>query len=345
MESIQGDTVLLRQDPRDTQGFWFYWYFRVRGAAGRTLNFTFTGGDVLGVRGPAASMDGGRTWKWLETESMADKNVGVWHHIAMTWDGDRMTAYLDGKAAGEAAVKMAPAAGPMFIGKRGHGVTSFFNGLIDEVLIYNRPLSSEEIQGAMAGRNARKLHSICRLTKARQWARQVSQCNHGASRRSEVGDGNSAALSLTARTASSDRKRRGPEFGGWLDRSAWVKPYKVEYGGTGQTKQDGGRAFKGYLICNRSPLNPRSSERRRIQVRQEGLMFRYVSEMGMTFDSASRCRTWRNLRSSSTATRTTRTSRSVSLQKQEGRDVEVFVCALRPIPISRLFTCRHQLVR
>jgi hypothetical protein len=62
VEGVEGDTIALRQDIRDTQGNWFYWYFRVRGAAGRTLTFKFTRGNVVGVRGPAVSTDGGRNW-------------------------------------------------------------------------------------------------------------------------------------------------------------------------------------------------------------------------------------------------------------------------------------------
>ena len=45
VDAIEGDTVSLHQDLRDTRGDWFYWYFRVRGAAGRTLNFKFTKGN------------------------------------------------------------------------------------------------------------------------------------------------------------------------------------------------------------------------------------------------------------------------------------------------------------
>ncbi len=70
LERIEGDDVYLHQDQRDTPGFWFYWAFRVRGAAGRTLVFHFTQGNPLGVRGPAVSLDGGETWSWLGAESM-----------------------------------------------------------------------------------------------------------------------------------------------------------------------------------------------------------------------------------------------------------------------------------
>jgi hypothetical protein len=72
LDSIEGDTVSLHQDVRDTQGDWFYWNFRVRGAEGRTLTFKFTKGNVLGVLGPAVSTDGGETWAWLGKESVKD---------------------------------------------------------------------------------------------------------------------------------------------------------------------------------------------------------------------------------------------------------------------------------
>ena len=65
VERIEGDQVELRPDLRDTQGWWFYWNFRVRGAAGRTLTFKFTGQNPIGVRGPAVSTDQGRSWLWL----------------------------------------------------------------------------------------------------------------------------------------------------------------------------------------------------------------------------------------------------------------------------------------
>jgi len=70
VDRIDGDRVFLRPDRRDTPRFWFYWYFRVQGAAGRTITFTFTDGVPIGVRGPAVSTDGGRTWRWLGAEAV-----------------------------------------------------------------------------------------------------------------------------------------------------------------------------------------------------------------------------------------------------------------------------------
>lgn len=70
VDSIQGDSIRVHQDLRDTQGQWFYWCFRVRRAAGRTLDVEFTNGNVIGVRGPAVSTDRGRTWRWLGAQAV-----------------------------------------------------------------------------------------------------------------------------------------------------------------------------------------------------------------------------------------------------------------------------------
>lgn len=65
VDRIDGDTAYLRPDLRDTEGWWFYWNFRVAGASGRTLTFHFNDPNPIGVRGPAVSVDGGAAWLWL----------------------------------------------------------------------------------------------------------------------------------------------------------------------------------------------------------------------------------------------------------------------------------------
>ncbi len=88
VEGIDGDAVRLRQDQRDTDRWWFYWQFRVRGAGGRTLRFEFTGGDVLGVRGPAVSGDAGATWRWLGREPAAAEAPPGFSHVFTDGDDD-----------------------------------------------------------------------------------------------------------------------------------------------------------------------------------------------------------------------------------------------------------------
>lgn len=80
VESIAGDTVRLAPDNRDSKP-WFYWYFGVKGAAGRTLNFVFKPNHI-GVHGPAISTDGGVTWRWMGAEAVKE---GTFSH---TFSGD-----------------------------------------------------------------------------------------------------------------------------------------------------------------------------------------------------------------------------------------------------------------
>ena len=72
LERIDGDTVFVHQDLRDTTEWWFHWHFRVRGGSSRRLTFRFTHGDVIGTRGPAVSADGGASWRWLGREAVKD---------------------------------------------------------------------------------------------------------------------------------------------------------------------------------------------------------------------------------------------------------------------------------
>ncbi|MGB9595598.1 MAG: LamG domain-containing protein [Candidatus Poribacteria bacterium] len=75
---------------------------------------------------------------------------GEWHHIAGTWDGKTIKTYIDGKESSSL-----PCAGtleknndPLFIGCRG-GSSRWMNGVIDEIKIYNRALTADEIKRDM----------------------------------------------------------------------------------------------------------------------------------------------------------------------------------------------------
>ncbi|RBP46040.1 zinc carboxypeptidase [Roseimicrobium gellanilyticum] len=68
---VDGDTIHLAPDKRDSMVPWFYWYFRVTGAAGRTLTFVFDKANI-GVRGPGVSVDAGKSWKWLGADVVQD---------------------------------------------------------------------------------------------------------------------------------------------------------------------------------------------------------------------------------------------------------------------------------
>ena len=73
--SREGDTFTLAPDLRDTKGWWFYFNFRLRGPTDQPATIRFADANPIGVRGPAMSSDGGRTWTWLGREVVrkADK--------------------------------------------------------------------------------------------------------------------------------------------------------------------------------------------------------------------------------------------------------------------------------
>ncbi len=106
VESIDGDTVRMRPDLRDTEGHWFYWHCRLRGGAGRTVRFEMTRPNTLTTRGAAASFDGGETWDWLPPTA-ADAFAfrcpvpagGGDVRLAMSppYTGEHLRRYLDGR--------------------------------------------------------------------------------------------------------------------------------------------------------------------------------------------------------------------------------------------------------
>ena len=60
---VDKDHVFLENEIRDTTEDWFYWAFRVKGAAGRTVTFDFSPKAWIGYFGAAVSHDLMK-WAW-----------------------------------------------------------------------------------------------------------------------------------------------------------------------------------------------------------------------------------------------------------------------------------------
>lgn len=86
--------------------------------------------------------------------SVASIADGVWHHVAVTYDNSATTKaqlYIDGvaDASGNFTVTMnTNSTGPIIIGRR-NDATSYFDGQMDEVRVWNVARTSTEIQASM----------------------------------------------------------------------------------------------------------------------------------------------------------------------------------------------------
>ncbi|MDT8302317.1 MAG: LamG domain-containing protein, partial [Sedimentisphaerales bacterium] len=76
---------------------------------------------------------------------------GEWHHVGWVYDGTMSYLYVDGEvdATEENSGQITVSSYPLYIGDNSQATGRFWNGLIDDVQIYNRPLTQDEIQIVM----------------------------------------------------------------------------------------------------------------------------------------------------------------------------------------------------
>jgi hypothetical protein len=108
--------------------------------ASNTFNMLFLGGDTV-----AFTIDTGAGVSSQSPTSYSDNN---WHHVVGKWDGSDIYLYVDGVQVDSdpQTGSMDNLSAPLIIGDRFDFVGPF-NGSIDEVRIYNRSLSEDEVYG------------------------------------------------------------------------------------------------------------------------------------------------------------------------------------------------------
>lgn len=76
-------------------------------------------------------------------------STGVWHHVAMVYDGAFIKVFLDGALDSSVPTTFSLTDGPMSLklGARGDDANTRLNGRIDEAKIFNRALTDDEIAG------------------------------------------------------------------------------------------------------------------------------------------------------------------------------------------------------
>jgi hypothetical protein len=89
--------------------------------------------------------------------SSAKVSYGRWYHVVATWNGTTRTLYLNGVSDGtpnSTAQARADVGGNSAIGRLGSFDGHYFNGIIDDVRVYNRALSASEVAALYAGGTA-----------------------------------------------------------------------------------------------------------------------------------------------------------------------------------------------
>ena len=125
------------------------------------IKSTGTGGSFMAMTG-GNDVPNEKTWRVTGTLSIEVCFGGVlltgieqvaddtWHYVAMTYDPGTLTFYVDGKEDASGAVTFGgdEAAMGVRIGNDPRGGFEFapFDGVIDEVAIYNRTLEADEIE-------------------------------------------------------------------------------------------------------------------------------------------------------------------------------------------------------
>jgi hypothetical protein len=102
-----------------------------------SVHYGFTGGD----RG------------WLQANTATELLLGEWYHVAATYDtlvGAQvyLNGVVDATNSDLGGVSMNEM--PLLLGENPEAAGRFFDGVLDEILIYNRALSADEV-GALAG--------------------------------------------------------------------------------------------------------------------------------------------------------------------------------------------------
>ncbi|KKR04013.1 MAG: hypothetical protein UT30_C0014G0021 [Candidatus Uhrbacteria bacterium GW2011_GWF2_39_13] len=121
---------------------------------------TASPGTIIAKNGPycmqfgndgkiTAGIYAGSPASWAFAKSVSVLPLNIWHHVLMTYDGSYIKIYIDGKIDGTPLSKsgnMAITHDNVRIGYGAKGLDYYFNGLIDEVMLFNTALQLDKIK-------------------------------------------------------------------------------------------------------------------------------------------------------------------------------------------------------
>ncbi|MBC8468733.1 MAG: LamG domain-containing protein [Planctomycetes bacterium] len=85
---------------------------------------------------------------WGNLYGKRSVNDGQWHHIAGIYDGSKMYIIIDGNedSSQPASGRINTNNAPVYIGENSENTGRFWNGMIDDVRVYNYALTKEEVE-------------------------------------------------------------------------------------------------------------------------------------------------------------------------------------------------------
>jgi len=142
--------IVVKTYTEDVSPLMVYGIYEQGGSDGRTA-FIVSIGDVL---------------KGCGENVTPQLPLEQWTHMAATYDGAEMKIYYDGelKASAVTSGKMDTNDVPVSIGRNNVGNREHYIGLMDEVAIYSRALTQEEIKIVMAGLSFIPVEPLDRLS-------------------------------------------------------------------------------------------------------------------------------------------------------------------------------------
>jgi Concanavalin A-like lectin/glucanases superfamily/Calcineurin-like phosphoesterase len=117
---------------------------------GENLNYGIWMSSTEQIKGGFETINGDNNW----ISSPNSYRDGVWHYAVVTFDGSTIRFYVDGVLVNSKSTSASPdnsGSQPLRVGADSNTLKSFFTGNVDEVRVWNRALSAQEVSDAYGG--------------------------------------------------------------------------------------------------------------------------------------------------------------------------------------------------
>ncbi len=124
------------------------WVYSTGNASYKNIISDAVGGREVFYLSTSGQVEAGHNGAWFGVCNAALPSLNNWHHVAVTYDATSlvMKLYINGVLVDTATSVAQRTLGNVQVGSYAAGVDSFINGKLDEVRLYKRALSNDEIR-------------------------------------------------------------------------------------------------------------------------------------------------------------------------------------------------------